>query len=81
MAATTANHRALYRHLTALSDLLLDCFTQVSSSFPGCVRSFSLNSATFDLQSPASRYDVTSCFSRDQPGSYFNGSGFAVLSE
>lgn len=54
---------------------------QVSSSFPGCVRSLSLNGATLDLQSPASQHDITSCFSRDQAGSYFNGSGFAVLSE
>lgn len=72
----------IYSATSLLSSTLCPpCLTQVSSSFPGCVRSLSLNGATFDLQSPASRYDVTSCFYRDQPGSYFNGSGFAVLSE
>lgn len=34
-----------------------------------------------DLSKPASHHDVTSCFSSDQTGSYFNGSGYAVLSE
>ncbi|KAK5850322.1 hypothetical protein PBY51_014581 [Eleginops maclovinus] len=50
-----------------------------SSSFSGCVRSVSLNSAMLDLSSPASQRDVTSCFTNDQPGSYFNGSGYAAL--
>lgn len=34
-----------------------------------------------DLSRPASQHGTTSCFARDQPGSYFNGSGYAVLSE
>ncbi|XP_029282402.1 laminin subunit alpha-1-like, partial [Cottoperca gobio] len=50
-----------------------------SSSFPGCVRSVSLNGAALDLSSPASQQDVTSCFTNDQTGSYFNGSGYAAL--
>lgn len=58
-----------------LSDL------QVSSSLPGCLRSVSLNGATLDLTRPASQQDTTSCFSRDQTGSHFNGSGYAVLSK
>ena len=53
--------------------------SQVSSSFPGCVRSVSLNGAMLDLSKPASQHDVTSCFTNDQTGSYFNGSGYAVL--
>uniref|UniRef100_A0A671TW87 Laminin, alpha 1 n=1 Tax=Sparus aurata TaxID=8175 RepID=A0A671TW87_SPAAU len=51
----------------------------VSSSFPGCVRSVSLNGAMLDLSKPASQHDVTSCFTNDQTGSYFNGSGYAIL--
>ncbi|XP_073344237.1 laminin subunit alpha-1 [Pagrus major] len=51
----------------------------VSSSFPGCVRSVSLNGAMLDLSKSASQHDVTSCFTNDQTGSYFNGSGYAVL--
>ncbi|XP_037619286.1 laminin subunit alpha-1, partial [Sebastes umbrosus] len=51
----------------------------VSSSFPGCVRSVSLNRAMLDLSQPASQHDVTSCFTNDQTGSYFNGSGYAAL--
>ncbi|XP_033982773.1 laminin subunit alpha-1-like [Trematomus bernacchii] len=50
-----------------------------SSSFSGCVRSVSLNGAMLDLSSPASQHDVTSCFTNDQTGSYFNGSGYAAL--
>ncbi|XP_030612396.1 laminin subunit alpha-1 [Archocentrus centrarchus] len=50
-----------------------------SSSFPGCVRAVSLNGVVLDLSKPASQHDVTSCFSRDQTGSYFNGSGYAEL--
>ncbi|KAI3355620.1 hypothetical protein L3Q82_018448 [Scortum barcoo] len=51
----------------------------VSSSFSGCVRSVSLNGAMLDLLTPDSQHDVTSCFSKDQTGSYFNGSGYAAL--
>nr|XP_046227110.1 laminin subunit alpha-1 [Scatophagus argus] len=51
----------------------------VSSSFPGCVRSVSLNGVKFDLSKPTSQHDVSSCFTNDQPGSYFNGSGYAAL--
>ncbi|XP_068437392.1 laminin subunit alpha-1 isoform X2 [Clinocottus analis] len=50
-----------------------------SSSFPGCVRSVTLNDAMLDLTKPASKHEVTSCFTNDQKGSYFNGSGYAVL--
>ncbi|XP_039983193.1 laminin subunit alpha-1 isoform X2 [Xiphias gladius] len=51
----------------------------VSTSFQGCVRSVSLNGATLDLTKPALQHDVTSCFTKDQTGSYFNGSGYAIL--
>uniref|UniRef100_A0A3Q1CA21 Laminin, alpha 1 n=1 Tax=Amphiprion ocellaris TaxID=80972 RepID=A0A3Q1CA21_AMPOC len=51
----------------------------VSSSFPGCVRSASLNGASLDLSQPTSQSDVAACFTKDQPGSYFNGSGYAKL--
>ncbi|XP_070709007.1 laminin subunit alpha-1 [Pempheris klunzingeri] len=51
----------------------------VSSSFPGCVHSVSLNGAMLDLYKPASQHDVTSCFTNDQTGSFFNGSGYAAL--
>ncbi|XP_041824167.1 laminin subunit alpha-1 [Melanotaenia boesemani] len=51
----------------------------VSSSFPGCVRSVTLNGAVLDLSKPVSQHDVTSCFTKDQAGSYFNGSGYAEL--
>ncbi|TDG95841.1 hypothetical protein EPR50_G00244710 [Perca flavescens] len=50
-----------------------------SSSISGCVRSVSLNGAMLDLSKPASQHDVTSCFTTDQTGSYFNGSGYATL--
>lgn len=55
--------------------------SQASSSFPGCVRAVSLNGALMDLSKPSSQHDVTDCFTKDQAGSYFNGSGYAVLSE
>ncbi|KAM4543486.1 laminin subunit alpha-1 [Fundulus diaphanus] len=51
----------------------------VTSSFPGCVRSISLNGHLLDLSQPISQHDVTSCFPKDQKGSYFNGSGHAEL--
>ncbi|XP_027137087.1 laminin subunit alpha-1 isoform X2 [Larimichthys crocea] len=51
----------------------------VSSSFAGCVHSVSLNGAVLDLSKPTSRHDVTSCFTNDQTGSYFNGSGYATM--
>ncbi|KAG8009698.1 Laminin subunit alpha-1, partial [Nibea albiflora] len=51
----------------------------VSSSFAGCVHSVSLNGAVLDLSKPASQHDVTSCFTNDQTGSYFNGSGYAIM--
>uniref|UniRef100_A0A3Q3N9Y2 Laminin subunit alpha-1 n=1 Tax=Mastacembelus armatus TaxID=205130 RepID=A0A3Q3N9Y2_9TELE len=51
----------------------------VSSSFPGCIRSVSLNRVKLDLSQSASQHDVTSCFSKDQTGNYFNGSGYAVF--
>uniref|UniRef100_A0A668THK2 Uncharacterized protein n=1 Tax=Oreochromis aureus TaxID=47969 RepID=A0A668THK2_OREAU len=48
-----------------------------SSSFSGCVGSISLNGVMLDK--PASQHGVTSCFTRDQIGSYFNGSGYAEM--
>ncbi|PWA15691.1 hypothetical protein CCH79_00019580 [Gambusia affinis] len=51
----------------------------VSSSLPGCLRSVSLNGTMLDLSKPFSQHDVTSCFTKDQTGSYFNGSGHAEL--
>uniref|UniRef100_A0A3Q1IIV8 Laminin subunit alpha-1 n=1 Tax=Anabas testudineus TaxID=64144 RepID=A0A3Q1IIV8_ANATE len=51
----------------------------VSSSLPGCVQSITLNGAAMDLSKPSSQHDVTSCFTKDQTGSYFNGSGYAIL--
>ncbi|XP_051240878.1 laminin subunit alpha-1 isoform X1 [Dicentrarchus labrax] len=51
----------------------------VSSSFPGCIRGVSLNAAMLDLSKPVSLHDVTSCFTTEQTGSYFNGSGYAAL--
>uniref|UniRef100_A0A3Q2V502 Laminin, alpha 1 n=1 Tax=Haplochromis burtoni TaxID=8153 RepID=A0A3Q2V502_HAPBU len=50
-----------------------------TSSFPGCVRSISLNGVVLDVSKPASQHGVTSCFTRDQIGSYFNGSGYAEM--
>lgn len=52
-----------------------------SSSFPGCVQSVSLNGAMLDLSKANSKLGVSSCFSKDQAGSYFNGSGYAELSK
>ncbi|XP_078018932.1 laminin subunit alpha-1 [Epinephelus lanceolatus] len=51
----------------------------VSSSFPGCIRSVILNGATLDLSKPTSQQHVVSCFTKDQTGSYYNGSGYAAL--
>ncbi|CAB1439667.1 unnamed protein product [Pleuronectes platessa] len=51
----------------------------VSSSLQGCIRSVSLNGAMLDLTKPASQDNVTSCFTKDQTGSYLNGSGYAIL--
>ncbi|KAM7369500.1 hypothetical protein PAMP_010819 [Pampus punctatissimus] len=51
----------------------------VSSNLSGCLRSVSLNGAMLDLSKPASQHDITSCFTKDQTGSYFNGSGFAEI--
>ncbi|KAL7373886.1 hypothetical protein ABVT39_016658 [Epinephelus coioides] len=51
----------------------------VSSSFPGCIRSVILNGATLDLSKPTSQHHVASCFTKDQTGSYYNGSGYAAL--
>ncbi|XP_053268611.1 laminin subunit alpha-1 [Pleuronectes platessa] len=51
----------------------------VSSSLQGCIHSVSLNGAMLDLTKPASQDNVTSCFTKDQTGSYLNGSGYAIL--
>uniref|UniRef100_A0A8D3CGP1 Laminin, alpha 1 n=1 Tax=Scophthalmus maximus TaxID=52904 RepID=A0A8D3CGP1_SCOMX len=40
---------------------------------------FILNGAMLDLTKPVSQHNVTSCFTKDQTGSYFNGSGYTVL--
>ncbi|XP_047423850.1 laminin subunit alpha-1 [Mugil cephalus] len=66
-------------YLGGLPDTVSTRRINVTSSFPGCVRSVSLNGAMLDLSKPDSRHDVTSCFSKDQTGSYFNGSGYAEL--
>uniref|UniRef100_A0A3P8WGE8 Laminin subunit alpha-1 n=1 Tax=Cynoglossus semilaevis TaxID=244447 RepID=A0A3P8WGE8_CYNSE len=66
-------------YLGGLPHTLTSRRLNVSSSLPGCLRSVSLNGATLDLTRPASKQDTTSCFSRDQTGSHFNGSGYAVL--
>uniref|UniRef100_A0A3Q4HE89 Laminin G domain-containing protein n=1 Tax=Neolamprologus brichardi TaxID=32507 RepID=A0A3Q4HE89_NEOBR len=50
-----------------------------TGSFPGCVESISLNGVVLDVSKPASQHGVTSCFTRDQIGSYFNGSGYAEM--
>uniref|UniRef100_A0A8C6SS04 Laminin G domain-containing protein n=1 Tax=Neogobius melanostomus TaxID=47308 RepID=A0A8C6SS04_9GOBI len=50
-----------------------------SSSFPGCIRSVALNNAALDLNRPETKHHITSCFSSDQQGAYFNGTGHAVL--
>ncbi|KAM9826836.1 laminin subunit alpha-1 [Neosynchiropus ocellatus] len=51
----------------------------VSSSFPGCIQSVRVNDVNLDFSQPATKHDVTSCFTLEQAGSYFNGSGFASL--
>uniref|UniRef100_A0A3Q1IEZ3 Laminin subunit alpha-1 n=1 Tax=Anabas testudineus TaxID=64144 RepID=A0A3Q1IEZ3_ANATE len=43
------------------------------------LNSITLNGAAMDLSKPSSQHDVTSCFTKDQTGSYFNGSGYAIL--
>lgn len=57
------------------------CPSQVTTSLGGCVRSVSLNGLALDLSRPASQRDVASCFTEEETGSYFNGSGYAALSE
>ncbi|XP_061877295.1 laminin subunit alpha-1 isoform X1 [Entelurus aequoreus] len=51
----------------------------VTTSLPGCLHSVSLNGVMLDLSRPASQHEVTSCFSKEETGSYFNGSGYAAL--
>ncbi|XP_028290565.1 laminin subunit alpha-1 isoform X3 [Gouania willdenowi] len=51
----------------------------VSSSLQGCIRSLTINRAILDLTTPTSQHDVTSCFAKEETGSYFNGSGYAEL--
>ncbi|KAM9839751.1 laminin subunit alpha-1 [Aulostomus maculatus] len=51
----------------------------VSHSLPCCVHAVSLNGVMLDLSRPASQHDVSSCFTKDQTGNYFNGSGYAAL--
>lgn len=70
--------KATIEHICNIAEL---CVLQVSSSFPGCVRSVSLNNAHLDLSKPQTQQNLTSCFSSDQRGSHFNGTGFALLSE
>uniref|UniRef100_A0A3B4ARG9 Laminin subunit alpha-1 n=1 Tax=Periophthalmus magnuspinnatus TaxID=409849 RepID=A0A3B4ARG9_9GOBI len=49
------------------------------NSFPGCIRSVALNNAALDLNKPETQHHITSCFSSDQKGAHFNGTGYAVL--
>ncbi|XP_019743054.1 laminin subunit alpha-1 [Hippocampus comes] len=51
----------------------------VTTSLGGCVRSVSVNGLALDLSRPASRRDIASCFTKEETGSYFNGSGYAAL--
>ncbi|XP_029004531.1 laminin subunit alpha-1 [Betta splendens] len=51
----------------------------VSSSFSGCLHSLSLNGVTLDLFKASTQHHVSSCFTNVQSGSYFNGSGYALL--
>ncbi|XP_072306440.1 laminin subunit alpha-1 [Eucyclogobius newberryi] len=51
----------------------------VSNSFPGCIRSVALNNAALDLNRPETQHNVAACFSSDQKGAHFNGSGHAVF--
>ncbi|XP_067342410.1 laminin subunit alpha-1 isoform X1 [Channa argus] len=66
-------------YLGGLPNTFITRRINVSKSFPGCVQSVSLNGATLDLSKPALQHDVTSCFIKDKTGSYFNGSGYAIL--
>ncbi|KAM9775357.1 laminin subunit alpha-1 isoform 2-T2 [Syngnathus typhle] len=49
------------------------------TSLRGCLHSVTVNGVTLDLSQPASQHDITSCFTEEEAGSYFNGSGYAVL--
>ncbi|XP_077410965.1 laminin subunit alpha-1 [Vanacampus margaritifer] len=51
----------------------------VTTSLRGCLHSVSVNGVMLDLSRPTSQHDVTSCFSKEETGSYFNGSGYAAL--
>ncbi|KAM6900446.1 laminin subunit alpha-1 [Xenentodon cancila] len=66
-------------YLGGLPDHVTTRRINVSRSLPGCIRSVSLNGATLDLSRPISQHDVASCFTKDQTGSYFNGSGYVEL--
>lgn len=78
-SSTAVNHSFYF--LSVVPTLLRPFCSQVSSSFQGCVHSVRLNGAILDLSKPASRHNVTSCFSSEQAGSYFNGSGYGVFSQ
>ncbi|KAK7893588.1 hypothetical protein WMY93_022740 [Mugilogobius chulae] len=51
----------------------------VSHSFPGCLRSVAINNAALDLNRPETQHSITACFSSDQKGAHFNGTGHAVF--
>ncbi|XP_061568927.1 laminin subunit alpha-1 [Cololabis saira] len=66
-------------YLGGLPDHVTTRRINVSSGLPACIRSVSLNGATLDLSKPISKHSIASCFTKDQTGSYFNGSGYAEL--
>ncbi|XP_076872711.1 LOW QUALITY PROTEIN: laminin subunit alpha-2 [Brachyhypopomus gauderio] len=46
-------------------------------SINGCVRNFRMLNGPVDMENPTSSYRVGSCFANPQPGSYFDGTGYA----
>uniref|UniRef100_A0AAY5EFW1 Laminin, alpha 2 n=1 Tax=Electrophorus electricus TaxID=8005 RepID=A0AAY5EFW1_ELEEL len=46
-------------------------------SIDGCIRNFRMRNGPVDMENPVSSYRVGSCFANPQPGSYFDGTGYA----
>ncbi|XP_035384919.1 laminin subunit alpha-2-like isoform X2 [Electrophorus electricus] len=46
-------------------------------SIDGCIRNFRMQNRSVDMENPVSSYRVGSCFANPQPGSYFDGTGYA----
>ncbi|XP_035384872.1 laminin subunit alpha-2-like isoform X4 [Electrophorus electricus] len=46
-------------------------------SIDGCIRNFWMQNRSVDMENPVSSYRVGSCFANPQPGSYFDGTGYA----